>query len=72
MCIYMPSVKLHSWKVVAENSNWSLKSPGKMVAIVCTSPDSFIFLSIERHCERLVSYLELNTVTMFSTNKMLM
>ena len=35
----MPSVKLHSWQVVLENSIWSLKSPGKMVVIFCTNPD---------------------------------
>ena len=40
MCIYIPSVKLHSWLVVLENSIWSLKSSGKMVAIFCMNPDS--------------------------------
>ena len=38
MCIYVPSVELHSWEVVLENSIWSLKSPVKMVAIFCMNP----------------------------------
>ena len=40
MCIFVQSVKLHSWymNVVFENRTWSLKSP-KLVAIFCMNPD---------------------------------
>ena len=41
--IYTPSVKLHSWSEILENSIWSLKSPGEMAAIFCTSPVILFF-----------------------------
>ena len=38
MCIFVQSVKLHSWLVVLENWMWSSKSPSKTVAVFCLNP----------------------------------
>ena len=60
MCIFVQSVKLHSWQGVLENLI-SLKSPGKiltkMVAIFCMKPGFVVYIFL---CIDLFPYRKLN------------